>query len=60
MKVKCKGFEGNLKSINIIMETTELEENYPKYIYEIEISIAQDKNITIIGVKDEDIEFIKE
>lgn len=60
MKVKCKGFEGNLKSIRPTMEITTLREDYTKYIYEIEILIAQNQNITISGIKDEDIEFIKE
>lgn len=60
MKVKCRGFEGNLISLNPNVEITEIRNKYKKYLYTIEISIDQMQEITISGVRDEDIEFMKE
>ena len=60
MKVKCRGFEGNLISINPTIEITELSMHYQTYLYTIRISISQMQEITISGVSDEDIEFMKE
>lgn len=60
MKVKCRGFEGNLISIIPTTEITELRDRQKMYLYTIEISIDQTQEITISGIRDEDIEFIKE
>lgn len=60
MKVKCRGFEGNLISINPTNEITGLSMHYQTYLYTIKISIDQMQEITISGVSDDDIEFIKE
>lgn len=60
MKVKCRGFKGNLISLNPTTEITELRDRQKKYLYTIEISIDQTQEITISGIRDEDIEFIKE
>lgn len=60
MKVKCRGFEGNLISINPTTEITECRHRCKMYLYTIEISINITQEITISGVRDEDIEFIKE
>lgn len=60
MKVKCRGFKGNLISINPINRITRLSDHWQTYLYEIQISINQTQEITISGVGDEDIEFVKE
>lgn len=59
MKVKCRGFEGNLISINPTTEIKELRDKQKIYLYTIQISIDQMQEITISGIRDEDIEFIK-
>lgn len=59
MKVKCRGFEGNLISISPEIEMTSALYDYKNYIYIIKIAINARQEITISGVKDEDIEFMK-
>lgn len=60
MKVKCRGFEGNLISISPTNKITRLSDYHQTYLYTIQISIDQMQEITISGVSDEDIEFMKE
>lgn len=60
MKVKCRGFKGNLISIKPITEIQNISEAYSTYFYEIEIQISKKQQITISDITDEDIEFIKE
>lgn len=60
MKVKCRGFEGNLISINTTTEITDCRHKCKTYLYTTRISIDQMQEITISGVSDKDIEFIKE
>lgn len=60
MKVKCRGFEGNLISINPEIEIASVLHNERDYVYIIKIILGTRQEITISGVRDEDIEFIKE
>ena len=60
MKVKCKGYTGNLKSINPVLEVTDFRDKQRRYRYEVQLSLSQYEEVTISNVGDEDIEFIKE
>lgn len=61
MKVKCRGFEGNLISINPMEEYIHMEDKVLRIIvlYEIVVKIGVNERITISNVEDEEIEFIK-
>lgn len=58
MKVKCRGFEGNLISINPTTEIKGLNMHYQTYLYAIRISVNIGQEVIISGVSDDDIEFI--
>ena len=60
MKVKCRGYIGNLKSISPVLEITDCGNRQRKYRYEVELSLSQYEEVTISNVGDKDIEFIKE
>lgn len=61
MKVKCRGFEGNLISINPMEEYIHREDKVLRIIvlYKIVVKIGVNERITISNVEDEEIEFIK-
>ena len=60
MKVKCRGYEGELISFNPRCEVTTYGDKYKKYLYDIEIALNSSDEIKISGASSEDIEFIKE
>lgn len=59
MKVKCRGFEGNLISLNPTEEYMYYGDRYKKAIYELVMSVGPKEQISISGIRDEEIEFIK-
>lgn len=59
MKVKCRGFEGNLISLNPTEKYRYYGDRYEKAIYELVMSVGPKEQISISGIRDGDIEFIK-
>lgn len=59
MKVKCRGFEGNLISLNPTEEYMYYGDRYKKAIYELVMSVGPKEQISISGIRDGEIEFIK-
>lgn len=60
MKIRCMGYEGNLISLNPSSICSRFGDKYKIVLYEIVISLSQNEEITLMDVKDENIEFIKE
>lgn len=60
MKVRCKGFEGELIKLETHIIGATLGGKFQAILYEIEIALNQKSTITISDVRAEDIEFIKE
>lgn len=59
MKVKCRGYEGELIDLSATTECRNLEGKYKILAYELRIAL-NNANLTIENVKDDEIEFIKE
>ncbi len=59
MKVKCRGYEGELIELSATTEGKQLSGEYKVIAYELRIAIDR-AIITIENVKDEEIEFRKE
>lgn len=59
MKVKCRGFEGNLISLNPTETYRYHGDRFEKAIYELIMSVGPKEQISISGIRDEEIEFIK-
>jgi hypothetical protein len=59
MKVKCRGFEGNLISLNPTEKYRYCGDRFEKAIYELVMSVGPKEQISISGIRDEEIKFIK-
>lgn len=59
MKVKCRGYEGELIELSATTESKLLSGEYKILTYGIRMAINR-AMITMENVKDEEIEFIKE
>lgn len=59
MKVKCRGFEGELIDLSAITEAKSVRGEYKIITYELRIAL-DNANLTLENVKDNEIEFIRE
>lgn len=59
MKVKCKGYVGELIDLSAIAEVKSLKGKYRVIAYELRIAL-DNANLTLENVKDDEIEFIRE
>ena len=59
MKVKCRGYEGELIDLSATTEIRNLKGEYKAITYELRIAL-DNANLTLENVKDNEIEFIKE
>ncbi len=59
MKVKCRGYEGELIDLSAITEAKSVRGEYKVIAYELRIAL-DNANLTLENVKDDEMEFIKE
>ena len=59
MKVKCKGYVGELIDLSATTEAKNLKGEYKVMTYELRIAL-DNANLTLENVKDDEIEFIRE
>lgn len=59
MKVKCRGYEGELIDLSATTEAKSLKGEYKIITYKLRIAL-DNVNLTLENVKDDEIEFIKE
>jgi len=59
MKVKCRGYEGELIELSAITEARSLKGECKVIAYELRIALTE-ALITIENVRNDEIEFIKE
>ncbi len=58
MKVKCRGYKGELIDLSATEEAKTLTGEYKVITYELRIAL-DNANLTLENVKDDEIEFIK-
>lgn len=59
MKVKCRGYEGELIELSATAESKMLNGEYEVLAYEVRIAL-DNANLTIENVRNDEIEFMKE
>ena len=59
MKVKCRGYEGELIDLSETMQAKTLSGEYRVYFYKLRIAL-KNTTLTLENVRNDEIEFIKE